>query len=112
MDKNGDNGSAMEKPVKELVLNPAVEDISSESLPVHASTYGEVNMEASIYADDVIRAGGFGTTDDINSFLPVASDSTDFEASLRNARGYEEQQQEIHRYGLGWTDPKVGNECL
>ncbi|MCI26280.1 hypothetical protein A2U01_0047475, partial [Trifolium medium] len=63
----------------------------------------EVNMEASITPDDVIRAGGFGARDDISSFLPVASDSTDFEASIRDARGYEEPQGEVSRPGLGWT---------
>ncbi|GMH08148.1 hypothetical protein Nepgr_009988 [Nepenthes gracilis] len=65
---------------------------------------GEVNMEAAITSDDVIRAGGFGARDDINSFLPVASDSTDFEASLMDARNYEESQEEPHRPGLGWTE--------
>uniref|UniRef100_A0A1J3E7U0 Uncharacterized protein n=1 Tax=Noccaea caerulescens TaxID=107243 RepID=A0A1J3E7U0_NOCCA len=63
---------------------------------------GEVNMEASISAEDVIRAGGFGAKDDIGSFLPVASDSTDFEESIRSARDYEEAQPEVQRPGLGW----------
>ncbi|KAM7271114.1 hypothetical protein ACFE04_030328 [Oxalis oulophora] len=64
---------------------------------------GEVNMEAPIEPDDVIRAGGFGARDDISSFLPVASDSTDFEAMIRDARGYEEPQEEKGRPGLGWS---------
>lgn len=64
---------------------------------------GEVNMEASISAEDVIRAGGFGAKDDIGSFLPVASDSTDFEESIRSARDYEEAQPEVQRPGLGWS---------
>ncbi|XP_018444059.1 uncharacterized protein LOC108816001 isoform X3 [Raphanus sativus] len=64
--------------------------------------HGDVNMEASISAEDVIRAGGFGAKDDIGSFLPVASDSTDFEESLRSARDYEEAQAEVQRPGLGW----------
>lgn len=68
--------------------------------PIHG--YGDVNMEASITADEVMRAGGFGARDDISSFLPVASDSTDFEASLHNARDYEDLQEEIGRPGLGW----------
>ncbi|KAL2480687.1 Uncharacterized protein Adt_33653 [Abeliophyllum distichum] len=68
--------------------------------PIDAS--GDVNMEASITADEVMRAGGFGARDDISSFLPVASDSTDFEASLRDARDYEDLQEEIGRPGLGW----------
>lgn len=67
---------------------------------------GDVNMEASILADDVIRAGGFGARDDISSFLPVASDSTDFEAMIRDAREYEEPQGEICRPGLGWRETK------
>ena len=41
-------------------------------------------------ADDVERAGGLGARDEIGSFLPVAMDSTDFEASLRDARDFEE----------------------
>ncbi|KAJ1430030.1 hypothetical protein SESBI_08100 [Sesbania bispinosa] len=69
---------------------------------------GDVNMEASITTDDVIRAGGFGARDDISSFLPVASDSTDFEASIRDARDYEEPQGEVSRPGLGWTGAKKG----
>ncbi|MQL87518.1 hypothetical protein Taro_020069, partial [Colocasia esculenta] len=69
------------------------------------STLGDVNMEASISTDDVERAGGLGATDDISSFLPVAMDSTDFEASLREAREFEGPQHEISRPGLGWTEP-------
>ncbi|XP_058738198.1 uncharacterized protein LOC131610305 isoform X2 [Vicia villosa] len=69
---------------------------------------GDVNMEASITPDDVIRAGGFGARDDISSFLPVASDSTDFEASIRDARDYEEPQGEVSRPGLGWTGATTG----
>ncbi|XP_054802191.1 uncharacterized protein LOC129305970 [Prosopis cineraria] len=69
---------------------------------------GEVNMEASITADDVIRAGGFGARDDISSFLPVASDSTDFEASIRDARDYEESQGKVSRPGLGWNESTKG----
>ena len=68
----------------------------------------DVNMEASLTTDDVIRAGGFGARDDISSFLPVASDSTDFEASIRDARDYEEPQGEISRPGLGWTGATNG----
>ncbi|XP_059668385.1 uncharacterized protein LOC132313573 isoform X3 [Cornus florida] len=52
--------------------------------------------------------GGFGARDDISSFLPVASDSTDFEASLLDARDYEEPQEKICRPGLGWTEATNG----
>uniref|UniRef100_A0A1D1Z4E1 Uncharacterized protein n=1 Tax=Anthurium amnicola TaxID=1678845 RepID=A0A1D1Z4E1_9ARAE len=68
------------------------------------STHGDIHMEASITTDDVERAGGLGATDDIGSFLPVALDSTDFEASLRDAREFEGSQKEISRPGLGWTE--------
>lgn len=70
----------------------------------HIDTFGAVNMEASITTEDIIRAGGFGARDDISSFLPVASDTTDFEASIRDAHDYEEPQGEPCRPGLGWTD--------
>ncbi|MBA0819162.1 hypothetical protein Gohar_022052 [Gossypium harknessii] len=70
----------------------------------YMETSGEANMEVSLTTDDVIRAGGFGARDDIGSFLPVASDSTDFEASIRDARDYEEPQGDIHRPGLGWRE--------
>lgn len=72
--------------------------------PAYKDSPGEVNMEASISADDVLRAGGFGARDDISSFLPVASDFTDFEASILDARVYEEPQEETSRPGLGWTE--------
>lgn len=65
---------------------------------------GEVNMEVSVTAEDVIRAGGFGARDDISSFLPVASDWTDFEASIRDARNYEGPQGDVCRRGLGWRE--------
>lgn len=84
------------------------EKIVSQNVPVDGATSGEVNMEASITTDDVIRAGGFGARDDISSFLPVASDSTDFEATIRDARNYEEPQGEICRHGLGWKEPADG----
>lgn len=54
-------------------------------------------------SDYLARAGGYGATDNISSFLPVASDFTDFEASLRDARDYEDLKEEITRHGLGWT---------
>ncbi|XP_022882858.1 uncharacterized protein LOC111399654 [Olea europaea var. sylvestris] len=76
----------------------ANEPISTASIDAS----GDVNMEASRTADEVMRAGGFGARDDISSFLPVASDSTDFEASLHNARDYEDLQEKIGRPGLGW----------
>ncbi|OMO54326.1 hypothetical protein COLO4_36524 [Corchorus olitorius] len=77
--------------------------IDDETLETVESS-GEVNMEASVTADDVVRAGGFGARDDLSSVLPVASDGTDFEASIRDARGYEEPQGKVHRPGLGWTE--------
>ncbi|KAF8395781.1 hypothetical protein HHK36_019732 [Tetracentron sinense] len=82
----------------------AVEKVTQGASFGDMDASGEVNMEASIMPDDVIRAGGFGARDDISSFLPVAIDSTDFEASLRDARDYEEPQGEACRPGLGWTD--------
>ncbi|KAK8590228.1 hypothetical protein V6N12_024607 [Hibiscus sabdariffa] len=65
---------------------------------------GEVNMEVSVTAEDLIRAGGFGARDDISSFLPIASDWTDFEASIRDVRDYEEPQGDVSRPGLGWRE--------
>ncbi|KAA8518107.1 hypothetical protein F0562_015581 [Nyssa sinensis] len=70
------------------------ENITQGAAQIDADASGEVNikMEASI------------SSDDISSFLPVASDSTDFEASLRDARDYEDPQEEICKPGLGWTE--------
>lgn len=61
-----------------------------------------VKMECYVTSDDVIRAGGFGATDNISSFLPVASDFTDFEENIRDARAYEESEEKSNRPGLGW----------
>ncbi|WOK96805.1 hypothetical protein Cni_G05513 [Canna indica] len=63
-----------------------------------------VYTDVTLSLDDVIRAGGLGARDDISSVLPVAIDSTDFEASLRDARDFEEPQGQIRRPGLGWTE--------
>ncbi|KAI3471342.1 hypothetical protein Pfo_030707 [Paulownia fortunei] len=79
-------------------------DIVKEHVaPESQDAFEAVNMEASVTSDEVTRAGGFGATDDISSFLPVASDFTDFEAYLRDARDYEDLDEEISRPGLGWT---------
>ncbi|KAK4373716.1 hypothetical protein RND71_009100 [Anisodus tanguticus] len=73
--------------------------------PAHEKSHGEVNMEADISMDDVIRAGGLGARDDLNSVLPMAADTTDFEASIRDAWDYEGQRKSVNRPGLGWTEP-------
>ncbi|XP_051149495.1 uncharacterized protein LOC127264132 [Andrographis paniculata] len=65
--------------------------------------HGDV-ADTYVDSDDVTRAGGYGATDNISNFLPVASDFTDFEASLRDARDYEDLKEEIARPGLGWTN--------
>lgn len=89
----------------------ALKDNPSQGMGIETDTdTGEVNMEAIITADDVLRAGGFGARDDIGSFLPVAIDSTDFEASLRDAKDFEEPQGEILRPGLGWTESRNKEE--
>uniref|UniRef100_A0A2P2NJJ3 Uncharacterized protein LOC105142253 n=1 Tax=Rhizophora mucronata TaxID=61149 RepID=A0A2P2NJJ3_RHIMU len=78
-------------------------DLRGGNDPINVDT-SEVNMEASMTTGDVMRAGGFGARDDISSILPVASDSTDFEATILDARNYEEPQGEVDRHGLGWTE--------
>jgi hypothetical protein len=112
------NQSEMDgKDVLNLVLSPPVnaaqvkradwkvgELVLRDASPEEIEASWEVNMEACITTDDVMRAGGFGARDDISSFLPVASDSTDFEATIRDARDYEEPQGDICRQGLGWTE--------
>ncbi|CAL1385730.1 unnamed protein product [Linum trigynum] len=87
--------------------------VEEGSAPPESNEYyssGEVNMEAAISTDDVIRAGGFGARDDIGSLLPVASDSTDFEAMILNAKDYEGPQAEQRRPGLGWKDASEGEK--
>ena len=66
----------------------------------------DVNMEAAISTEDVMRAGGFGAKDDIGSVLPTAIDSTDFEASLRDARDFEGEKEAPSHPGLGWKGEK------
>lgn len=89
---------------KDVQTNKGRENIVKAEPPRQIDMAGEINMEASMSADDVLRAGGFGARDDIGSFLPVASDSTDFEATILNARDYEGPQGEISRPGLGWKE--------
>ncbi|KAL3715766.1 hypothetical protein ACJRO7_007503 [Eucalyptus globulus] len=84
--------------------NKEGEDATRGTRLVDIETSGDVNMEASISPDDVARAGGLGARDDISSFLPVASDSTEFEGALLKARDYEGPQGDVSRPGLGWTE--------
>lgn len=104
----GDGKDVLNPPGNPVQVNFTYLKVEESALknapPEETEASGEVNMEASISTDDVIRAGGFGARDDISSFLPVASDSTDFEAIIRDAREYEEPQGEIRRPGLGWTE--------
>jgi hypothetical protein len=90
--------------MKVNVVDCKAQELVSPNAPLEEDRPGEVKMEASITPDDVIRAGGFGARDDINSFLPVASDSTGFEATILDDRNYEEPQGEIQRPGLDWTE--------
>ncbi|XP_060183944.1 uncharacterized protein LOC132613753 isoform X1 [Lycium barbarum] len=80
-------------------------NVAGDVAPAHEKSRGEVNMEADITMDDVIRAGGLGARDDLNSVLPMAADTTDFEASIRDAWDYEGKRESINRPGLGWTEP-------
>ncbi|XP_073152096.1 uncharacterized protein [Henckelia pumila] len=102
---------------KDSGLSASLEDISevriidskgNENVGGHVTLPGDsceaIYMEASPTADEVIRAGGFGATDDISSFLPVASDFTDFEAHIRDVEDYEDLEKDIARPGLGWTN--------
>ncbi|XP_061954152.1 uncharacterized protein LOC133676496 [Populus nigra] len=90
--------------MKVNVVDCKAQELVSPNAPLEEDRPGEVKMEASITPDDVIRAGGFGARDDISSFLPVASDSTGFEATILDAKNYEEPQGEIQSPGLGWTE--------
>ncbi|EES18439.1 hypothetical protein BDA96_09G194100 [Sorghum bicolor] len=84
-------------------LNPS-DDGNTSPINGHEA---DVNMEASISTEDVIRAGGFGAKDDIGSLLPTAIDSTDFEASLRDARDFEGEKEAPSHPGLGWKGDKA-----
>jgi hypothetical protein len=75
--------------------------------PVASGQEADVNMEAAISTEDVMRAGGFGAKDDIGSLLPTAIDSTDFEASLRDARDFEGGNEAPSHPGLGWKGEKA-----
>ncbi|KAK1366171.1 Mediator of RNA polymerase II transcription subunit 23 [Heracleum sosnowskyi] len=94
------------KPARDIgqldIVHPGGSKNTVSDVRTGMNVSSETNMEAPITSDDVMRAGGFGARDDIGCFLPVASDSTDFEASLRKARGYEDPQENIGKPGLGW----------
>lgn len=85
---------------------PDSDDGNISPLNVHEA---DVNMEAAISTEDVVRAGGFGAKDDIGSLLPTAIDSTDFEASLRDARDFEGEKDAPAHPGLGWKGEKSDN---
>lgn len=96
---------ASEEETSEVNQGKGGKNVAADVAPEHEKSHGDVNMEADITMDDVIKAGGLGARDDLNSVLPVASDTTDFEASIRDAWEYEGQHESITRPGLGWTEP-------
>jgi hypothetical protein len=75
---------------------------TGKSSVVNGHELADIDMEAAISTEDVVRAGGFGAKDDIGSLLPTAIDSTDFEASIRDARDFEGEREEPSHPGLGW----------
>ncbi|GLJ13521.1 hypothetical protein SUGI_0214320 [Cryptomeria japonica] len=93
-----DKNDIVDELQSKAVIKTALKEIDSKGKAI-----GDFNTDSTMSADDVERAGGFGATDDMSSLLPVALDSTDFEASLRSARNYEEEQGEVSRPGLGWS---------
>lgn len=98
-------------PDSALIMRSSEKRTAQPEMPKDEKTRGELNMEASVTTDDVVKAGGFGVTDSICSFLPVAMDCTDFECSLRDARDFEEPQGEISRPGLGYLDSKIDKDA-
>ncbi|CAN4106612.1 unnamed protein product [Withania somnifera] len=89
----------------ELNQGQGGKNVTADVAAAYEKSHGDVNMEADISMDDVIRAGGLGVRDDLNSVLPVAADTTDFEASIRDAWDYEGERESINRPGLGWKEP-------
>ncbi|KAJ1263491.1 hypothetical protein BS78_09G188900 [Paspalum vaginatum] len=98
----------VQSPDQETLKQFAVSDVGNIS-PINGHE-ADVNMEAAISTEDVMRAGGFGAKDDIGSFLPTAIDSTDLEASLRDARDFEGEKEAPARPGLGWKGEKADDE--
>lgn len=93
---------------QEALKQFADSDIGNAS-PINCHESVDVNMEAAISTEDIIRAGGFGAKDDIGSLLPTAIDSTDFEASLRDARDFEGEKEQPSRPGLGYKANETDN---
>ncbi|KQK05605.1 hypothetical protein BRADI_2g21136v3 [Brachypodium distachyon] len=83
-------------------LKHTADSDTGNTSPANGHGSVDMNMEAAISAEDVVRAGGFGAKDDIGSLLPTAMDSTDFEASLRDARDFEGDKEQPSRPGLGY----------
>ena len=100
--KNSSSGQQAQEARPDVLKHTADSDTGNASQePV------DMNMEAAISADDVMRAGGFGAKDDIGSLLPTAMDCTDFEASLRDARDFEGEKEQPSHPGLGYKATKA-----
>ncbi|GJN14819.1 hypothetical protein PR202_gb01684 [Eleusine coracana subsp. coracana] len=111
--KNFDNGQKTQQDSRDALTDSVpsqdletlkldLDSDAKKTSPVNGHEFADVNMEAAISTEDVMRAGGFGVRDDIGSLLPTAIDSTDFEASIRDARDFEGEKEEPSRPGLGW----------
>lgn len=61
------------------------------------------SVKASITSDDMIRAGGCRTRDNIGCFLLVTLPN-DTEASLPNVQDYDDTREKTGKPGLGWTE--------
>jgi len=81
------------------------------AIPLDYSVGGDgvdVNMEAPIFSEDLIRAGGLGAGDGVSSAMPTTVDATDYEESLMDAAEYEDKEgvepsRRLHP-GLGLKD--------
>ncbi|KAG0468277.1 hypothetical protein HPP92_017605 [Vanilla planifolia] len=87
------NGADREQEKQEKKLGNVIGNPPKPTDPRINEAMGDAGLETCLTAEDVARAGGYGARDDIGSFLPVASDSTDFEASLRDAQDFKSRRQ-------------------
>ena len=73
-----------------------------------SESHVEVDMEAPVSEEDVLKAGGFGARDALGTPLPEAMDATDFEEAVMSA---DEQGGEKHNhFGVGYDVQQVEDE--
>ena len=80
----------------------------AKRIPEISESHVEVDMEAPVSEEDVLKAGGLGARDSLGTPLPEAMDATDFEEAVMSA--VDEGAEKHNHFGVGYDGHQTGDD--